>query len=327
MDSGYSFLAAGHLYGVDMGERFSWPARSFMGNLDRFNASGAHFFMGLGDVFAGSNRPQGVDHFKRVVNQLEMPFYNTPGNHDLRPSIRYHQNFGPGQWFFRYGPDLMLSLDSERMTTHQFDEALNIGGQLKFLEVVRKQVIDDPPRNTFVFMHRLLWAMAYPEMEFLLEHTNESYAGMTVPDSMPMVRHAIEKIAGEGQSFWISGDIGVGNTLPVFYAPLPGKRVTFLAAGIADSEKDAVLQVSVGMQGTVEVTALPLGESDFPSLDHFGIEVWKALPSRPKAPTPPDFWERTLVMFEHHYFWNGVIGGLIVMLLLALLFKGIKKAR
>ena len=79
------------------------------------------FVMSVGDLIEGYTEDtveleRQWEEFEGFVDQLEMPFFYVPGNHDITNKVMqdlWKEHFGPTHYHFVYKDVLFLCLDSE----------------------------------------------------------------------------------------------------------------------------------------------------------------------------------------------------------------------
>jgi len=124
----------------------------------KINLLQPEFVMSVGDLIMGNttNRAQ-IDaewrEFIGFVEQLEMPFFYVPGNHDITNPVmaeEWIRRFGRPWYHFVYGDVLFLCLNTEDPPpTHMS------GAQRDY---VARALAENPKvRWTLVFMHKPLW--------------------------------------------------------------------------------------------------------------------------------------------------------------------------
>jgi hypothetical protein len=135
-------------------------ARVFSQAVEQLNLLQPEFVLSVGDLIEGysEDRPRVEDEwreFQGYVNQLQMPFFYVPGNHDLSNAMTgkvWQEKFGRRHYHFFYHNVLFLILNSEDLPR----ATGGIGdGQL---DDVRKALDDNKGvRWTVVAVHRPLW--------------------------------------------------------------------------------------------------------------------------------------------------------------------------
>lgn len=269
---GYSFFAAGHLYGSPDNRDSVMPASSILANLERINGSGAKFFVSLGDNVRSLTPRQSLNFKRYFVDRLNIPMFNAVGNHDMSPRTRYESDYGKTYFHFFYQTELYIVLDTE------LDVARISGEQLRyFQDVVNQATLNKDLKRVFIFSHKLLWAVD-PAYQVVYEHLNPSPGYPTANSFNEELGPLVRRLAKSVEVFWISGDIGCAWSLPLFYERQRDLGVTFVAVGIGETQQDAMIQVFVPKEGDlpVEITPIPLAGASFEEIEHYDRRYWEA---------------------------------------------------
>ena len=114
--------------------------------------------MSIGDLIEGTDADEAElqqqwEEFDCMVNQLQMPFFYLPGNHDFGDELRaeeWHQRLGPSYYHFVYRNVLFLCFNTEDT------ESRSIGDkQIEYFEKALKE--NNNVRWTLIFMHQPVW--------------------------------------------------------------------------------------------------------------------------------------------------------------------------
>jgi hypothetical protein len=149
----------------------------------KLNLLQPEFVVSVGDLIEGYTRDEDRiyrewDEFNGFIDQLEMPFFYVPGNHDYINEVMariWEEKFGPSYYHFVYKDVLFLCLNTEEAM-----RGSNLGGIEKPQFDYIKGVLEDHPdvKWTLVFMHQPLWLFDntgyWKDVEALLdkrEHT------------------------------------------------------------------------------------------------------------------------------------------------------------
>lgn len=123
------------------------------------------FVMSVGDLVTGYTKDQSVlksqwSEFRGIVDDIDMPFFFVPGNHDITNAVMakaWQDMFGPAYYYFIYKNVLFICLNTQETP----DYIYNSPGrhlsekQIKWaVDVLRKY---KDVSWTFVFMHQPLW--------------------------------------------------------------------------------------------------------------------------------------------------------------------------
>lgn len=131
----------------------------FMDGVRKINLIQPEFVMSVGDLIEGYTEDRDEldrewTEFIGFIDQLEVPFFYIPGNHDITNAImeeEWRKRFGPTYYHFRYRDVLFLCLNSEDPPSTQMSAE-----QIAYM----KKALDDNKdvRWTLVFIHKPLWA-------------------------------------------------------------------------------------------------------------------------------------------------------------------------
>ena len=182
----------------------------FEDGVRKINLLQPEFVMSVGDLIQGGTRDrhnintQWVE-FRSFVDQLQMPFFFVPGNHDINNEVmadEWLKRFGKSYYHFIYRDVLFLCLNTEdppptRMSTAQRD-------------YVARALAENPKvRWTLVFMHKPLWDYeedtGWREIEALLKGRQHTViAGH---------RHSYTKFERNDQSYIVLASTGGSSKL------------------------------------------------------------------------------------------------------------------
>lgn len=265
----FSFLLIGHAYGAPQ-NRSIYPAVSLLSNINLFNKNKVDFMVLLGDIIQHSNEFEIEALKSSFLLKLDFPVFNAPGNHDLANRQLYTQYFGPTFYSFQYASSFFIFLDSE------IDDGKIKNDQMEFLMGnIRYCRKSKQIKNIFIFAHRLLWAIKNPPYSDILPFLNskESYplSATTISDTiLPKLKSLSDK-----NVYFVSGDIGCQWSLPIFYEKDQDSNITYLATGIGDTERDAVLKVDVKESSEVTFTPISLKRKKLHPIEYYNIQYWK----------------------------------------------------
>ncbi len=145
----------------------------------KLNLLQPEFVMSVGDLIKGYTEDEAQlkrewDEFSGFIEQLQMPFFYLPGNHDINNEVMarvWRERFGRAYYHFVYRDVLFLCLNTEDPM-----QGSRKGGILEGQYNYVKHVLDEHPdvRWTLVFMHQPLWSQKaptgyWPEVEALLQ--------------------------------------------------------------------------------------------------------------------------------------------------------------
>lgn len=155
----------------------------FFKGVKKINLLQPEFVMTVGDLIDGYTKDvpeldRQWDEFEGFIDSLEMPFFYTPGNHDITNEVMdsvYRARFGPTFYHFVYKNVLFLCMNSE----DQFRGAGRGTISDEQYEYIKKTLAENANVHwTMLFMHQPLWLQddpkRWPDVEKLLadrEHT------------------------------------------------------------------------------------------------------------------------------------------------------------
>jgi hypothetical protein len=279
----YSFLAIGHLYGSPAKERSFRPAATVLANLDRMNGEGAVFLVTLGDNVRKADERSFALYREVFASKFAIPVFDAPGNHDLADRALYERVFGPTYYHFRYRSELFVILDSELMQTSDERQLREV------IETLTKARTDASIRNIFLFSHRLVWAVGEERFRAVYEHLNSAQGYPKLEASKSRLQPVVDGLAAVKPVYWMSGDIGVPWSLPLFYDKADGPRVTYLATGIGDTKQDVFVKVEVRDAGRrVSFVPVSLSGGTVAPIESYGTEHW----NDHFAKRPLSWWEK-----------------------------------
>ncbi len=126
----------------------------------KINLLQPEFVVSVGDLIEGYTEDLDQlnsewDEFNGFIDQLEMPFFYVPGNHDYSNEVMaklWEEKFGRSYYHFVYGDVLFLCLNSED------PPSTNISGEQR---AYIKETLEAHPdvRWTFVFLHKPMWTI------------------------------------------------------------------------------------------------------------------------------------------------------------------------
>ncbi|MBU7004340.1 MAG: metallophosphoesterase [Theionarchaea archaeon] len=123
-DASFSFAVVGDTQG----------SRLFMSIIEEVNEASPEFLLHLGDCVSISTEAT-IGRFSTELEELDVPFYITPGNHDIKGnSTLFYASFETGNYYFDHSGIRFISLDSsnQSLSEDQFswlENALEISGR------------------------------------------------------------------------------------------------------------------------------------------------------------------------------------------------------
>lgn len=300
----YSFLVAGHIYG---GGSHGYPVQTFLANITRFNDTGARFFILLGDIISNTTESQ-ISEFKYAVGDtLDMPMFNSPGNHDVMDRGLYSKHFGKTYSSFQYASELYILLDTEQNDAQIRGEQLDL-----VLNSLDKAGRSEDIKNIFILSHRLLWAINNEPVETIIPWVNgPGNHPETATSFKEYVLPELYTLSESKSVYLISGDIGAAYSLPLFYQKDPKYNITYAACGLGEADRDAVLKVDITGKGEVTFTPISLTGQELEEIDHYGIDYWSnyfstQAPQAPQASIFETLWAKVRSVLSNIVFYLGI---------------------
>lgn len=275
----YQFLVAGHIYGSHNNDA-SRPAANLLQNLSVIQQMDLNLIILLGDSVDDSTMEDFQDLEVKFLNQLGIPVFNAIGNHDIRNNGRalYEERYGLTYYTFRYGPAVMIVLDTE-LKNCSID-----GEQRDMLETTLHEASQDSSvEQIFVFMHKVIFIEQFPE---LLESDNpqakpnngsitceKNYTSLLEKNFLPAAR--VKPV------YLIAGDTGAyGGNFSPFYEKHPDAPLYTIATGIGDTPQDSVILISID-QSETRFDVISLAGKTFRSLETYNLAYWTSLAKKP----------------------------------------------
>ena len=260
------FAVCGHLYG-DPAPWSTFPAESLTDNVARIESENLDLFVALGDAFKRYEEPY-ITSTKRVLYRLSMPVFNAPGNHDVTDRGAYTRDNGPTYGALAYRGCLLVVLDTE------MGNGSITGQQLEFLREVVASAVGDPSiHSVFFFAHRLLFAQR-ARYASVAERVNDKESFQT-GNFTDVVQSLLRRLVPTKGVYWFGGNIGVGDSPSLFFDRDPTTGITFVAAGIGDTDRDAYIVVEVLGPGLVEFTPVSTVGTKLGPMASYGIDTWR----------------------------------------------------
>lgn len=305
----YSFFASGHFHGSGT-NRTGYPTNTLLANLNQLNTSGAKFIVCLGDLFLDVSND--IPFFKKsFFDKLNIPLFNTVGNHDLTKDI-YQTNFGKTNFNFRVGDDLHLFFDTET------DNGSFNSMQLDLLQSSLSRIENEQIKRVFIYCHRTVWAKHYTVIDGLFSDNTQSMLGNNFSNA---VYPLLEKLADKLPVYWFSGSLGDAPA-SFFYHKDENKNITYIATAIRGVKRDAWLKVTIAEEKEPIFEPISLTGESLLDLKSYDVDFWK------NTSSDPPFNYRLLyylfkTMIFHSYFWIGVLSTLVI----TFLFKWVKRRK
>ena len=301
----YKFLVSGHWYGAST-SRSGFPASTVLGNVEKFNATGASFFLLTGDIFQNAKSDQ-ARYTSALYDRLRIPLFNAVGNHDLDGGY-YTGLFGSTSMQMEFYGDRYIILDTER------DDSSIKGDQLAMLETAAADAEAGKLRYIFITSHRPIWAEAGNYAD-LFPNNTRSVAGCNYDSEvLPLIRRMMK----HAEVFWVAGSMG-GTAVSSILFETPEPKLHYVMSSIRDEARDAVLLAEVGPD-SVRWEAIGLTGKWVGPVHEYNAAWWRANAGRPTGfewKLLPYYFKSTVL---HRAFWIGAGSTLfLVMLVRALL--------
>lgn len=270
----YSFLFVGHPYGSP-GSLSSYPASSFLTNIDMFNEDNASFMILLGDNYIRTD-PHLIENFQAsIATDVTKPLVNVIGNHD-QIDESYDDYFGiPRYYEFTYGSDKFIALNSGNFTWGEIT-----GDQYDFLmNSINETMFSPEIDNVFIMMHKTLWSKNNDDFSILDEYKNTDVA--YDENFKDTIMPAIISLSEVKNVYMLAGDTGIQKfewySLPIFYhEDREHENITYISAAMGDIRSDAVIKAFVKGDGDVEFKATSLTNMDIEEdVTTYDVEYWE----------------------------------------------------
>lgn len=297
----YSFILAGHIYGSPTSTSV-YPSVSFISNIDMINHNNVTFLILMGDIY-GSARPPYIENFKKsIISKIDVPMFNAVGNHDVgshgyvENRELYVENFGHTIYDFTYGSEMYIILDGE------IDQGEITGEQLGYLKDVIEQAIKtNDVKNVFIIVHKLIWTVGNNELHIIKRNKNSQNGYAKSDNFQSVVLPEIARLSQTKNVYVASGDIGVSWSFPLFYHRDEKYNITYIASGIGDTERDAIIKVDI-LDGDVIFTPISLTGEELHELNYYDVNFWSSYFGNRNP-----LYERIIRISNNIYFQFGVI--------------------
>lgn len=264
----FRFLVVGHLYGTIDGDD-NEPDHALVTKIPALKNARLNMLVSLGDMVKHSRDEDFNTLSEQLLNPLEIPVFNTPGNHDVEDRSLYEFRYGQTFYSFKAGSSRMIFLDTERQPCN-FDTA-----QQKFLSAALLSAQEDEMvKNVFIFMHKTLFFKndalynaqntAYLPNETIC-YNEKNFAGI--------MESEIQPVLAKKPVYLFAGDVGAWGNLTPYYEQHTDLPLTMIMTGLGDQPKDAGIFVTI--QGAdVHLELYPLTDNPMPALDTFSPTYW-----------------------------------------------------
>jgi hypothetical protein len=264
----YRFLVIGHGYGsTTVDDHLPDPA--LLEKIPEINDLGLSMLVSLGDLVQQSI-PEDFDQLQRsLLDPLNVPVFNTPGNHDVVNRDAYQARFGQTYYSFRAGPAQMIFLDTEREAC-----AIDSEQQKMLSTVLARALRDRQVEQIFIFMHKTLF------------FANQRLAEINQPAGLPNVMdcyasapfaalldETILPAARQKPVILFGGDVGAWANLTPYYEKRSDADLTMVMTGLGDNPQNAGILVTVE-GGAVRMEVYSLTGQPVEPLENYTPEYW-----------------------------------------------------
>ncbi|MBP6643632.1 MAG: hypothetical protein KA186_11120 [Flavobacteriales bacterium] len=227
----YRLLIGGHFHGASSNTS-GFPAATLLANIGTLNATNANVFLSTGDLFLRPDRDS-VRYTTALFEELKLPLFNAPGNHDLEGSAYHSATRMPVM--VPMGGDRIILLDTER------DNSDVSGDQLQQIIDAEQAATEGHLRHLFIISHRPVWSEGEPKYGDLFRGNTRSLTGSNFKkDVLPV----LQRIAQHANVYWISGSMAGRAPASIFFQEHE-QGITFIQSAIRDELRDAVLIADV----------------------------------------------------------------------------------
>ncbi|MEO8066896.1 MAG: metallophosphoesterase [Flavobacteriales bacterium] len=294
----YKFLVSGHWYGAGT-SRSGFPASTVLGNIERFNATGASFFLLTGDIFQNTKSDQ-ARYAPSLYERLRIPLFNAVGNHDLDGGF-YPGLFGSTHMQWDVRTDRFIILDTER------DDSNISGDQLQMLETAAGDVEAGKVKRVFITSHRPIWSESGTYSSLFPGNTKSLTGSNYGADVLPLLQRMLK----HAEVYWIAGSMGGAAPASILYeTPEPGLH--YVMSAVRDEARDAVLLAEVSAD-SVHWEAISLTGKWIGPIEQYNAQWWRGHLAHPEGfewKLLPYYFTSTIT---HRAFWIGVLTTLALM--------------
>jgi hypothetical protein len=277
--SSFKFFVGGHLYGSPSPSLYL--SSSLLRNINEIKSQKAGFFISMGDIIQHSYSPDAIefqyDDIRDFVRSIDIPFFNSPGNHDLHSDKDYIDNFSQKYFSFRVGKNLFLIFDSESK------ECGNDKSMINYFSDKLLNVNSSNTSNIFFISHQPLWASNKHELKNILHYFNlkqrlnkcESFSDNFLKQM---------NLKSDLNIYYLSGDVGCRNyslgDVPIlkfsnfYHTDNNSSNITYLANGLCENEDDNLLLINV-QNDNVQINIFPLGSPTSMAIEDYNVDYWK----------------------------------------------------
>lgn len=261
----YSFIVGGHFFGALADKERVKPSSTLLDYLPDINAQRSEFLFALGDSLRTGSHEEFAAFQKYFARKVRTPIFSVIGNHDDMQG-KYQDFFGEKYFYFIYGSDLFIALDT---VTERGKVA---GEQLDLFLALLDQAQNDEIKNVFIFSHNPVWAKANMHFRPFYKRLN-THHGYEDINYNAKIKKDIEKLAETKAVYWFASDIGsLDTSMTMFYNKNKDLDLHFVATGIADTKRDGLLRVDVADE--IKISIIPLTHLAFEEIETYSAYFW-----------------------------------------------------
>lgn len=292
----YHVLIGGHFHGSSQNVT-GFPAATLLGNVSKINQLDLSFIVCTGDLYLDAENDRSIYQWS-LIDQLNAPLFNAPGNHDIYDGRNMYGDF-------TLGGITHIFLNTELNDGHI------TGDQLSYLQ----EAIAGGGETIFIYSHRPIWSEEDASLSSVFKENTASGTNFKV-DVLPLLESTGKRF------YWFSGSLGGGAPASFFYHDLTG-NVTVVNTAIRDLPRDAMLIAHVN-DGSVSFETMSLTGQELDALESYDLAFWT---QTGQVTEKPFNWRLVPLyvkqMLTHRYFWYGIL----VTTLCCLLWGWFKRRR
>ena len=187
-----------------------------LANLPALNNLKLSFWVSLGDMVRASRDDDFMAFERQFLQRINVPIFNTPGNHDVQNRMLYQGWYGPTYYSFAYGPAYFIFLDTEIETC-----AIDAPQRRMLERALQAALQDDAARHIFIFMHKTLFLKN--DALFALDRDEASPNDWVChgnPAFPVLLDTLIAPAAAQKPVYLFAGDVGAEGNLSPWYERL-----------------------------------------------------------------------------------------------------------
>ena len=229
-------MVGGHLYGAYHGKKNIHSSSSLLANISKLKSKGFDFFISCGDLVVESEDTNFISLQENVINPLNIEFHNAPGNHDVMNASIYTQYFRYRYYSFRKEKDLYFILDTEETAEGPSDQQFGF-----FLQELESKI---EYNRIFIVSHRMIYSSG-SKYKNLVDYSNGDQRNRKLRKSK-FFQNLLKVIENQHECYWFSGNVGVRSKSNLFIHYDDVDKIHYIICALSDSEKDVMIEVTVG---------------------------------------------------------------------------------